>query len=562
MKKMNNFLALLVATLILASCGKPPKDFEGVKCDVNPSPLEVHNGKVEGQIKISFPDGFVAPKAVAEITVQLANGSEVTELTVLNIQGVDYEGNNTVIKEEGGSVSGKFSVDYEEWMKVSEVQIKATASVGKKTGEVPAIKVADGVIATSTLVNTDCVFPTLGVDQYQQIVPEIQKASINYSIQSSAIRSSEMNKDEVKEMKEYFASVSANDRQEFTGIQVSSYASPDGAEDLNTKISSNRGTASERYVNKELSRVKAKDVDVVSNTTPEDWDGFQKAVEASNIQDKELILRVLSMYDDPEKRELEIKNIAATYKELAEDILPQLRRSNIIVNVNNIGLTDDEIKAQYAADASVLTVEHILYYAAMVESNDEKLAVYKKASELYPQDWRGFNDMAYIYILEGKFSEASAAMAKATALNAAPEVKNNEAALAINAGDVAKAKEAFGAAAGAGAALNYNMGLVSMIEADYKTAASKLKGAATNNAALAFILNKDYAGATAELNAVKKADAMTSYLMAVVAARQSKADEVISNLKKAISLDAAMKDAAKTDLEFAAYFENADFKAL
>ena len=559
---MNNFLALLVATLILASCGKPPKDFEGVKCDVNPSPLEVHNGKVEGQIKISFPDGFVAPKAVAEITVQLANGSEVTELTVLNIQGVDYEGNNTVIKEEGGSVSGKFSVDYEEWMKVSEVQIKATASVGKKTGEVPAIKVADGVIATSTLVNTDCVFPTLGVDQYQQIVPEIQKASINYSIQSSAIRSSEMNKDEVKEMKEYFASVSANDRQEFTGIQVSSYASPDGAEDLNTKISSNRGTASERYVNKELSRVKAKDVDVVSNTTPEDWDGFQKAVEASNIQDKELILRVLSMYDDPEKRELEIKNIAATYKELAEDILPQLRRSNIIVNVNNIGLTDDEIKAQYAADASVLTVEHILYYAAMVESNDEKLAVYKKASELYPQDWRGFNDMAYIYILEGKFSEASAAMAKATALNAAPEVKNNEAALAINAGDVAKAKEAFGAAAGAGAALNYNMGLVSMIEADYKTAASKLKGAATNNAALAFILNKDYAGATAELNAVKKADAMTSYLMAVVAARQSKADEVISNLKKAISLDAAMKDAAKTDLEFAAYFENADFKAL
>ena len=562
MKKMKVFVALLVAGLMLASCGKPPTDFEGVECNVNPSPLEVHNGKVSGKIEISFPDGYVAPKAVAEITVQLVSGSEVAELTVLNIQGVDFEGNNTVIKEEGGSVSGTFSVDYKEWMKVSEVQIKATASVGKKTGEIPAMKVADGVIATSTLVNTDCVFPALGADKYQQIVPEVKKAAINYTIQSSAIRSSEMNKDEVKAMKAYLASVNANERQEFTGIQVSSYASPDGAQDLNTKISGNRGTASEKYINRELGRAKVKDVEVVSNTTPEDWDGFQKAVEASSIQDKELILRVLSMYDDAEKREAEIKNIAATYKELAEDILPQLRRSNIFVNVNNIGLTDDEIKAQYAADASVLTVEHILYYAAMVESNDEKLAVYKKASELYPQDWRGFNDMAYIYILEGKFSEASAAMAKATALNAAPEVKNNEAALAINAGDVAKAKEAFGAAAGAGAALNYNMGLVSMIEADYKTAASKLKGAATNNAALAFILNKDYAGATAELNAVKKADAMTSYLMAVVAARQSKVDAVISNLKKAISLDAAMKDAAKSDIEFAAYFENADFKAL
>ncbi len=562
MKKMKDFLALLMAGLMLASCGKPPTDFEGVNCDVNPSVLEVHNGKVEGTVKISFPDGYIHPKAVAEIVLQIANGDNAVELTTMNIQGVKFEGNNTVIPEEGGAVSGEFSVDYEDWMKFSEVQVKATATCGKKTGEVPPMKVADGVIATSTLVNTNCVAPALGADAYQQIVPEVKTAAINYSIQSSAIRSSETSKEEVATMKDYLKSVSANERQEFTGVEVSSYASPDGAEDLNTKISNNRGTASKNYVSRELSRVKVKDVEVVSNTTPEDWNGFQAAVEASDIQDKELILRVLSMYDDPEKREEEIKNISATYKELAEDILPQLRRSNIFVNVNNIGLTDDEIVAQYAADASALTVEHILYYAAMVESNDEKLAVYTKATELYPEDWRGFNDMAYIYIQEGKFNDATAALNKAVALSATPEVKNNEGAVAIATGDLGAAKEAFGAAAGAGDALNYNMGIVSMIEADYKTAANKLKGAGTNNAALAFILNKDYAGAMSELESVKEADAMTSYLMAVVAARQSKTDAVIANLKDAIAKDAAMKDAAKTDLEFAAYFENAEFKAL
>lgn len=562
MKNVRNYLALLVTVLILASCGKPPVDFEGVNYVITPSPLEAHNGLVEGKVDITFPEGYIHKSADVVITLQVANAAGEVELTQIKVQGAEFEGNNTVIAETGGKASATFSVPYAETMKLSEVQAKATATVGKKTGEIPALKVGDGVIATSTLVDGKGAFAALGADAYQQIVPETADADVLYTIQSSVIRSSELRKDDVKAVGEYIKAAQADDRKEFTGVSVSSYASPDGAEDLNTKVSAKRGTAGDKYMTKQLKRSKVEGVEVVSKTTAEDWAGFQAAVEASDIQDKQLILRVLSMYDDPAKREEEIKNIAATYKELANDILPQLRRSKIAVNINLIGRTDEEIKTQYAADATVLTVEEILYAATLTTDLDEQLEIYKKAAAVYPEDWRGYNDMAYVLVAQGKFAEAADAVNKAAAVKMSPEVANNLAAMALVDGDVAKATEQLGKAAGAGKPVDYNMGIVAIYNADYKTASSKLKGAASNNAALACILAKDYAGATAELDAVASPDAMTSYLKAVVAARSSKADDVIANLKDAVAKDASLKEAAKTDLEFAAYFENADFKAL
>ena len=562
MKTMRNFFALLLTVLMMASCGKPPSSFEGVKKVVTPSPLEVHNGKIEGKVELTFPDGYVDPNAVVEFTVELVSKSGATELATFSIQGAEFEGNNKVIRETGGSTSANFSVAYDESMKVSEVMIKASASVGKKSVEIPAEKIADGVIATSELVDGKGAFAALAADEYQRITPETTEADINYLIQSSVIRNSELRAEDVKALKAYLKAVQADDRKEFTGVEVSSYASPDGAEDLNTKVSDSRGKRSDSFVQKEMKRAKVEGVEVVSEVTAEDWEGFQKAVAASDIQDKELILRVLSMYNDPAKREEEIKNIAATYKELAEDILPQLRRSQIAVNVNNIGRSDDEINAQYAEDASQLSANELLYAATLTEDLNKKVEIYKKAVALYPEDWRAYNNLAYAYFAQAKYDEAAAAVKKAADKGEAPEVCNNMGAVALNADDVAKAKEAFGKAAGAGKALDYNMGIVAISEADYAVAASKLKGAATNNAALACILAKDYAAASKELAAVAAPDAMTSYLKAVVAARTSKTDDVIANLKDAIAKDAALKDAAKTDLEFAAYFENADFKAL
>lgn len=562
MKKMRNYLALLLTILILGSCGKPPADFEGVNYVITPSPLEVHNGKVEGKVDITFPDGYIHPDAVVEITMQLANASGVNELTTFTIQGEEFEGNNTVIAETGGKKSATFSIAYDEAMKLSEVQATATGTVGKKTGVIPALKVGDGVVATSTLVDGKGAFAALGADAYEQIVADEKTADINYLIQSSTVRNSELRAEDVAALKAYIADAKSDDRKEFTGVNVSSYASPDGEVDLNEKVSSKRGAAGDKYIARELKRAKVSDVEVVSETTPEDWAGFQAAVAASDIQDKELILRVLSMYNDPAKREEEIKNIAAAYKELSDDILPQLRRSKISVGLNLIGRTDDEIKAQYAADATVLTVEEILYAATLTSDNNEKLEIYKKAAAVYPQDWRGYNDMAYIYMLEGKYADAAASVKKAAAVKVSPEVSNNLAVVALIDGDVAKAKADLGNASGAGTPVDYNMGIVAIYDADYKTAASKLKGAASNNAALACILNKDYAGATSELDAVASPDAMTSYLKAIVAARSGKLVDVISNLKDAFAKDASLKAAALTDIEFASYFESAEFKAI
>lgn len=562
MKTMRNLFALLLTVLIMASCGKPPTSFEGVKRTVTPSPLEVHNGKVEGKVELTFPDGYIDPSAFVELTVELVSASGAVELTKINIQGSEFEGNNKVIRETGGSTSAKFSIDYDPSMKVSEVKVKASASVGKKSVDLPGIKIADGVIATSQLVDGKGAFAALAADEYQRITPETTEADINYLIQSSVIRNSELRADDVKALKEYIKAAQANDRKEFTGIEVSSYASPDGAEDLNTKVSDSRGKRSDSFIERELKRAKVEGVEVVSETTPEDWEGFQKAVAASSIQDKELILRVLSMYNDPAKREEEIKNIAATYKELSDEVLPQLRRSQIAVNVNNIGRSDDEINAQYADDASQLSANEMLYAATLTQDLAKKVEIYKKAVALYPEDWRAYNNLAYAYFAQAKYADAADAVKKAAAKGKSPEVCNNMGAVALNGDDVAKAKEAFGNAAGAGKVLDYNMGVVAIYDADYKAAAAKLKGSASNNAALACILSKDYAGASKELAAVASPDAMTSYLKAVVAARTSKTEDVIANLKAAVAKDAALKDAAKTDLEFAAYFENADFKAL
>ncbi len=562
MKHIKIYLALCVVALFIGSCGKPPVDFEGVKYVITPSPLEVHNGKVEGKIDITFPEDYIDPAAIVEVTLQLSNAAGITELTKIKLQGQDVDGNNIVIRETGGRASGSFSIDYDESMRISEMQAKGFAKVKKKEGEIPPIKVADGVIATSELVDGEGAFPALGADAYQRIVPESKNADIKYAIQSSTIRNAELRKDEIVDLKEYIKEVNADERKEFTGVSVSSYASPDGAEDLNTALSEKRGTAGNKYMKRELSRAKTENVEVVSETTPEDWEGFQKAVEASNIQDKELILRVLSMYKDPARRETEIKNIAATYKQLAEDILPQLRRSQISVGVNLIGRSDEEIKAQYAQDATQLNVEEILYAATLTENSNEKLEIYKKAAALYPDDWRGYNDMAYIYIQQGKFADAATAVKKAAAVKKTPEVNNNLGVIALSQGHSEEAREQFGKAAGAGQPLDYNMGLLAIYDANYGTAASKLKGAGTNNAALACILNKDYAGASSELDAVDVPDGMTYYLKAIVAARTSKSADVITNLSQAIAKDAGLKDTAKSDLEFAAYFENPQFRAL
>jgi Flp pilus assembly protein TadD len=563
-KRINLYSAIIAVILVLASCSKPPQDLTDVSYTVNPSPLVEKAGKVDAQISLTFPAKFIPKKAVIELIPVLSYAGGELEGKSVMVQGESATDNNTAISyKNGGGISIPVSFDFKKEMRISELKVKAKIVIGSKEYTTPALKVADGIVAISTLVVDEQAAAAFAKDKFQRIVPESAKADINYVIQQSNVRSSELTADDVKALKAFIKEAKDAKNKEFAGVDVSAYASPDGPQELNTKLAEKREGSSESFLKGEFKKVKESGVSFDTKYTAEDWDGFKAELEASNIQDKDLILRVLSMYNDPETREKEIKNLSAAYKELTEQILPKLRRSKLTVNVNVIGKSDEEITSLVASNPSSLNVEEILYAASLAKTDDAKLEIYKKATSIYPKDWRAYNDIGYLNFKAWKFDEAEKAFAKAADVNAtAPEVQNNLGIIALVNDDVAKAKEYFGKAAGAGDVLTYNFGIVNIHEGNYASAVKNLGNCACNNAALAKILTEDYKGALATLNAVKEPICMTDYLKAVVGARTNDKDLAISSLKSSIAKNAKMKDLAKTDIVFAPYFEDAAFKAV
>lgn len=568
MKRINFYLTILIAAFALSSCMKPPKNLDNLTVTSNKAPLETHNGKVEGIITVKIPAKFMHKKVVAELVPVLEYATGSVEAAAVSIQGEKVEGNaKKIAYATGGTVSVPFSFDYVEGMRISELKIKANIKLSEKSWETPSKKVADGVIATVTLACPKESSPALGADKFQRIVAESTEADIKFLIQSAYLQGTELRGEDIKKLKAYIKEVKAAKNKEFKNVQVSAYASPDGAEDLNTALSKKRENVSTNFVSKELKKSKvekSKDADFIQAfNTPEDWDGFKELMSASSIQDKELILRVLSMYSDPETREKEIKNLSAAYKEVAEEILPKLRRSKLTVNAELIGKSDEEISALVSSKPESLNAEEILYAATLVKELDKKLAIYKSATTVFPKEWRGYNDMGFIYFQQGKIDKAEAAFKKANeAKSNVAEVNNNMGIIALTKGDISKAKEYFGKAAGAGDPLNYNLGFVSIKEANYKGAVSKYGNCSCNNAAIAKIMTNNLKGASTTLNANKAPNALTAYLKAVIAARQSESDAVISNLTTAIKLNADLKAKASTDIEFAKLFDNEAFKGL
>ena len=568
MRRINFYLMVLITAFAFSSCMKPPKNLDDLKVNSDKSPIEAHNGKVEGVITVKVPAKFMHKKIVAELIPVLEYADGTVEAAAISVQGEKVEGNAKKISyESGGTVSVPFSFDFEEAMRISELKIKAKVTLGDKAWETEAIKVSDGVIATATLACPRENAPALGADKFQRIIPESTEADIHFLIQTSYLQGKELRAEDIKALKAYIKNVKATENKEFKNVEVSAYASPDGTEELNASLSKRRESAASKFVTKELKRAKVEELSnedfLQAFNTPEDWAGFKKLMEASSIQDKELILRVLSMYNDPETREKEIKNLSAAYKEVAEDILPQLRRSKLTVNAELIGKSDEEIASLVDSDPNALSIEEILYAATLTDDLDKKLKIYEKATTVYFTDWRGFNDMGYIYFKQGKFDDAEAAFKKANdAKKGVAEVNNNMGIIALLNNDVAKAKEFFGKAAGAGEPLNYNLGFVSIKEADYKGAVKKYGNCSCNNAALAKILANDLKGATTALDANKAPNALTSYLKAIVSARQNNSDAALSNLKDALKAKAELKAKAATDIEFAKMFDTDEFKGL
>ena len=570
-------LGLAVATAVaLTSCsglGKLVKNADKITYKVTPDPMEMHGDSMTVSITGTYPAKVFPKKAtVTTIPVIKYNGGEKALKPVVLI-GEKVEGvqGQKIANKTGGSFSyTSEKIAYMPEMKVATLELRAAGQVKKKVKDLPAKKVADGTIVTPLLVKADDK-AIIGKDNFQKIVPHSETTNIFFTINQSQVRGSEMTSAEMKTFKEYVMGATKNPNVIFKNMNVSAYASPDGELSRNGELAENRAKEATKSMMAMFKDKKSK-VDTASKevfynkvTTAEDWDGFKKAMEASSIADKELILRVLTMYPDGETREKEIKNLSKTYTEVAESILPKLRRSVLTLNVDVKSRTDEQISKLAASAPDSLSVEEILYAATLTTDLNTKLDIYKKAEAKYASDWRTSNNVGMIYLMQNKLNDAEASFKKADGLSANnPIIKNNLGIVARWKGDRKAAMELYKQAGSAGPEVAYNMGIIEIQNGNYPAAVSNFGADNSFNAALAKLLNGNTDGAmsTIDNSANDKDAALSFYLKAVAGARQNKADVLVSNLKIAIQKDASFKQMAKDDAEFIKFRENAEFKAL
>lgn len=553
--RKNYYLLMSVATVAaLTSCNKLG-ELSADNFTVTPTPLEAIAGQVPATIDGKFPEKYLKKKAVVTVTPVLKYEGGEAKGQSATFQGEKVQGNDqTISYKVGGTYTMKSVFDFVPAMQQSDLYLQFDAKVGKKTVSVPEVKIGYGVVATSTLLKNTLasVTPSSSADAYQRIIKEKQEANIKFLIQQANVRKTELNSENMKAFVSMMKEINdAKETRALNNIEISAYASPDGALDLNTRLAEQRQNNSEKYLQGQLKANKMT-AEVDTKYTAEDWDGFQELVAQSNIQDKDVIIRVLSMYKDPEEREAQIRNMSAVFQELADNILPELRRARLTLNYEIIGRSDDQIADQFRIDASKLSVEEMLYGANLAPQANKE-AWYQKTTQLYPNDYRAYNNLAMLAYQKGDLNAAENYLNKAKSLKSdAGEVNANLALIELNKGNVSAAETYMGKASGANG-FNEAMGCLNIAKGSYQQAASAVNGVKSNSAALAQILNKDYAAAKSTLNGVQNSDAYTSYLKAVVAARTNDAAGVNSNLKDAVSKDASLKARAAKDLEFASF---------
>jgi len=568
MKKFSTYFILILAAAVLSSCSglnKMKKNEGLIKYDVTPKVLEAHAGLVNVTIKGQFPAKYFDKKTTLTATPVLTyNGGETAFEKVQVVQGESVQANNKVISYNGGDFTYTASIPYKDAMKVSQLMLKVHAERGKKSLDLDPVKLADGVIATSTLV--DKVGKTISLkDQFVRVTPENQSADINYVINKYDIRPAELKEADVTAMMNYIKNVSADSTRHFKTATVSSYASPDGKFASNEKLSGNRGTTADKFIKKGFDKIEAAKAANFFNekTTAEDWDGFKTEVTNSSLQDKDLILRVLSMYSDPDVREREIKNMSAAFESLKTDILPKLRRSQFFIDVDKIGRSDEQILAQAKSDPKVLSLEEMLYAATLTKDANEQLAFYKAAAEAYPKDFRAANNVGVALMSLGKTDEAIAAFEKAKAIENNDVVKSNLGMASLAKDDLTKAAEYFNSMSAATNESKWGLGVIAITKGEYDQAVNFFGSEPSFNLALAQLLKGDANKAKATLDAMKEMCkcGKPSYLKAVVGARLDNRDYMLNGLREAVGFNADWKAYAKTDLELAKYWNDDTFKS-
>lgn len=550
--KKNHFVLLSAAAVMLfTSCSKLGS-LSADNFTVTPNPLETHAGEVPATINGHFPEKYMKKKAVVEVVPELrySNGQTVQGNSA-TFQGEKVLGNDQTISYRlGGNYTMKTNFAYADDNK-ADMYLTFNARIGKKVVQVPEVKVAEGIIATSELYKKTLTTANaaLAPDAYQRINKQKQEANIKFLIQQATLRKSELKNNSVQEFVKMLQKINA-DREglNLDNVEVSAYASPDGGFSINDKLANERQKVSEQYVNQELKKIKM-NANVDTKYTAQDWDGFQELVKASNIQDKDVILRVLSMYKDPEEREQQIKNISSAFRELADGILPQLRRARLTINYETIGRSDEQILQQIKDDATKLSVEEMLYGAALKENINEKEDVYKLTTEVYPNDARAFNNLATIQYARGNYEAAKQYVQKAQSVASnLPEASANLGMLALQSGDLKAAEQYIANATGANG-LSEVLGNLHLAQGNYAQAEQDFGEIYSNSAALAQILNKNYASAAVTLKYIKNADAVTEYLKSVLSARMGNLDDAAAALKSALAKDPSLTEYANKDLE-------------
>ena len=552
MQKKNLFILSAASVLMMSSCSK----LGALSADnftVTPNPLETQAGQVPATINGTFPEKYMKKKAVVTVTPELryADG-QVAKGNSATFQGEKVMGNDqTISYKVGGRYTMKTAFNYVPDMQKSEMYLTFDARIGKKQQKVPAVKVANGVIATSELYKKTLAseIGIIAPDTFQRVNEKKQEANIKFLINQANIRKSELKNNSVKEFVEMLKKINA-DREGFNiqNVEIQAYASPEGGVKLNDKLAGKRKNESEKYVKGTLKHNKV-NADIDAHYTAQDWDGFQKLVAASNLQDKDVILRVLSMYEDPQEREQQIRNMSAGFRELADGILPELRRSRLIINYETIGRSDEQIEQQYKDDAAKLSADELLYLATFDKTPAEQEAIYTKTTQIYDKDYRAYNNLAALALAKGDKATAQKYAEKAASLGSdTPEAQANMGLLALVNGNVQDAERAISKSANS-ENVKAALGALNIAKGNYAQAEQYFGKTNSNTAALAQLLNKNYAAAAKTLDKVQNPNAMTDYLHAVVAARRGNKFAASSYLKEALQKDPSLKQYAENDLE-------------
>lgn len=551
-KLIRSFILLGVATLVLSGCGAKLRPLTAKQVIAEPTPLEVVGSEVPAQIRISFPAKSFPKRATLQITPVLRYQGGEKWGKSYSYQGEKVFGNDVTIPyAKGANVELVVRFPYAPSMQKSDLYLVFDGQIGNKKVRLPDLKISNGVIDTETLATVGDIFPAVAPHGFERIIKQAYDADIQFQIQQSNVRASELSKEEVEEW-QYIVQNAKETPNQNVSVEVQAYASPDGGAKLNERLSESRERNTTLSLRQEFRKHDLGGVPIDAHYTAQDWEGFRKLVAESQMPDKELVLRVLSMYPDTESREREIKNISSVFRQLADDVLPKLRRSRLIANVEIIGKTDEEIREWIEKAPGYLTIEELLYAATLAPSTEEKIRILQLVNQKYPRDYRALNNIGSLLYTQGKYEQAETYFAEATKRLDNPVTKLNRGLIALVKGDNTSATDLIAAGVDT-PELGQALGYLYLKQGDYTRAVTAFGETISINAAVAQVLSGDYAKALKTLGAIVQPSATSHLLKAIIAARSNDAQGVISSLHSALELDPTLVNRVVNNLEFASY---------